>query len=273
MRRKVKPLFIIMCLVSMFFILSSINSMAVEIPDERIFPRVVDNAGLLDDSEENTLLNTVDEISQRQKCDVVIVTVNSLEGKKAKEYADDFFDYNGYGIGENKDGILFLIAMDDRKWAVSTHGFGIKAFTDAGQDRIIDNVKPYLSDGQYNKAFILFAQYCDEYLTQAYTGKPYDKNNMPKENIPPCFILIAIGVGAVISLIIMVIWKKSSLTTVHMEKAADRYVVNGSMRLRESREMFLYRNVTRTRKPQDDGGSSINISSSGESHGGSSGSF
>lgn len=53
------------------------------IPDNRLLPRLTDEADLLSDSEETDLLAKLDEISDRQKCDVVVATVNSLEGKTA----------------------------------------------------------------------------------------------------------------------------------------------------------------------------------------------
>lgn len=46
---------------------------------------------------------------------MIIVTVDSLNGKTVEEYADDYYDDNGYGYGENNSGILFLVAMDDRE--------------------------------------------------------------------------------------------------------------------------------------------------------------
>ena len=55
-------------------------------------PRLVDGADLLTDSEEITLLSMLDEISERQMLDVVIVTTNTLEGKSPMAYADDFYD-------------------------------------------------------------------------------------------------------------------------------------------------------------------------------------
>lgn len=55
--------------------------------------------------------------------------------------ADDFYDYNGYGYGEEGDGIIFLISMEERKWQISTCGFGITAFTDAGQEYMADPVE------------------------------------------------------------------------------------------------------------------------------------
>ena len=127
-------------------------------------PRVVDEASLLSSSEKTDLTNKVNKISEENKCDVVIVTVNSLGDKTSTEFADDYFDYNGYGYGNNRDGILLLISMENRDWAISTSGYGITAFTDAGQKYIIDNIKGYLSNGNYYKAFHEFSNYCNSVL-------------------------------------------------------------------------------------------------------------
>ena len=52
---------------------------------------------------------------------------------------------------------------------------------------------------------------------------------------------------------------------------------DGSLHINRSRDIFLYHQVTRTAKPKEEsfggGGSSTHTSSSGETHGGSSGSF
>ena len=83
-------------------------------------PRLGDDADLLTDHEEAVLLSELDEISERQRMDIVVVTTDSLEGKSAMEYADDFYDYNGYGFGNSRDGVLLLISMEDRDWWLST---------------------------------------------------------------------------------------------------------------------------------------------------------
>ena len=59
-------------------------------------PRLVDDADLLTYSEKISLAQKLDEISERQNFDVVIVTVDSLQGKSVAAYADDFYDYGGY---------------------------------------------------------------------------------------------------------------------------------------------------------------------------------
>lgn len=54
--------------------------------------RVQDMAGLMTDSEEAKLNDILDELSIRQKMDVVIATTNTLDEKTVQEYADDIYD-------------------------------------------------------------------------------------------------------------------------------------------------------------------------------------
>ena len=130
--------------------------MASEIPEERQKPLLVDEAGLLTEEESSELLNKLEDISQRYENEVGIVTVNSLEGKTAEAYADDYYDYNGYGYGENDDGLLLLISMGEREWAISTYGYShTTAFTDAGLEYIRGEFQSKLSSGEYAKAFVL----------------------------------------------------------------------------------------------------------------------
>ncbi len=251
------------------------------IPDKRLLPRLVDNADLLSESEEIDLLAKLDEISERQRVDVAVATVNSLEGKTATAYADDFYDYNGYGMGRDRNGIILVIAMDEREWAISTCGSCIAMFTDAGQEYIVDQFKPDLSNGNYADAFNTFADLCDDYITQAKEGVPYDSGDMPKEDFPFFQnILISLGAGVFIALIVVAVMS-SQLKSVRTQKSAANYTVPHSLRLTQNQDLYLYHVVTKTARPDDDdsssggggGGSSSHSSSSGSSHGGSSGSF
>ena len=153
---------LLVCLVSMLMIRFSAAAEENVIPETRQLPRLVDRADLLSELEEEELEARLDEISERQQADVVVVTVNSLDGKSAQDYADDFYDYNGYGIGTDKSGILLLVSMEARDWHITTTGFGIRAITDAGLDYISDQFLPYLSDGEYLDAFETYANLCDE---------------------------------------------------------------------------------------------------------------
>ena len=59
---------------------------------ESELPRLIDDADLLSESEEQNLLQKLDSISEKQKFDVVVGTVDSLDGYSPMEFADDFYD-------------------------------------------------------------------------------------------------------------------------------------------------------------------------------------
>ena len=231
--------------------------------------RLVDGADLLTAEEEAALLGKLDEISVRQNMDVVIVTTNTLGGKTPMEYADDYYDYNGYGT----DGVLLLVSMEDRDWWISTSGYGITAFTDAGIEYIGEQFIWELGEGYYADAFNIFAQKCDEFITQARTGEPYDSHNLPEDPFDPVFWLIAsLIVGFVIALIATGIMR-AKLKSVRTKYEAADYVRPGSMKVTQATEFFLYRDVSRTPRPKSTNGSSTHTSSSGSSHGGGGGKF
>lgn len=267
-------LLLTVCAVSAIFVLPA--SAAGELP------RLVDAADLLSDSEEEGLLYMLDEISERQQADIVVVTVDSMEGETAMVYADDFYDYNGYGFGTGRDGILLLISMEEREWYISTRGYGITAITDAGREYISEIFVEDLSAGDYAAAFTNFANLCDDFITQAKTGEPYDVGNLPMDTVGFLVgnFMISFGAALIISLIATGIMR-GKLKTVHSQPAADSYIKQGSMQLTKTNDLFLYRHVDRKKRVENNnsgnsgssGGSKTHTSSSGATHGGGGGKF
>ena len=233
--------------------------------------RLIDNAGLLNVEEARELSDTLDEISERQNMDVVVLTVDSLNGYTATEYADDYYDYNGYGYGEDRDGILFLVSMGERKWALSTRGYGLTVFTDAGHDYLEDQIV-----GHLYQAFMTYAEECDDFIEEARNGDPYNVGHMPKKPVNILWIILSMCGGFLIAFLIA-LWKKSRLKSIIEQRDAQEYIEPGSMNLTSDVDRFINR-ITTTRKIETEsrsgsGGTSTHISSSGSTHGGSSGSF
>ena len=249
-------------------------SLEGEIPEERQLPRLVDNADLLTSSEETELLSALNEISERQEFDVAVVTVDGLEGRTPREYADDFYDYNGYGMGPENDGTLLLISMEARDWYITTTGYGITALTEDGLDYISDQIVPYLSDGEYQEAFVTFAELCDEFVTEARTGRPYDGDHMPKGKFEWGMALVISLVIGLVSAFIITEGMRSRLRSVRAKGSAADYVKPGSMVLGRSEDRFLHAAVSKRARPKNNSsGSSTHRSSSGVSHGGRGGKF
>lgn len=303
--KKINKTIILMCLF--FIVITPVFAYADFIPVERQLPRLVDDAYLLSEYEAEMLLEKLDEISEQERVDVVVVTVNSLDGKTSTEYADDFYDYNGYGMGDNDDGILLLVSMGDRDLATSTHGSAINIFSDYTQEYIIDQFIEDLGAGNYSIAFNTFADLCRDYIVQSktvYTDEPdkpdtsgdyagdYD-DGLTREGglfrtiralfiravymFPSYMTLVVILMGAIIAFIITGIMR-SKLKSVRMQSSASNYVINNSLNITDSRDSFLYSSISKVKiqKPSSSsssGGSSTHRSSSGRSHGGTSRKF
>lgn len=231
--------------------------------------RLADEAGLLSDAECAAVEKQLDALSAQYGLDVVIVTTQSTGGSTPMEYADDYFDYNDYA----PDGVLLLISMEESDWWISTTGYGIQAFTDAGIAYIGDKVVPYLSDGEYADAFTAFADLCDQFLAQAKAGDPFDTHNLPKEPFKLVRnVIVALVIGLAAAFLATGSMKKKLKSVVEKAQAND-YVTPGSLQITQSRDFHLYTQLNRVEKAQSSGGSSTHTSSSGTTHGGGGGKF
>lgn len=269
MEKKARKLIIISFII---FIMSFVMNSGISDASET--NRVIDDANIISESEEAELNDKIKDI-QSDNFDVVILTVNSLGSKSEQEYADDYYDYNGYGFDDEHSGVLFLISMGERKYHISTTGKGIKAFTDYGIGKIKDEVKPYLSDGEYYNACYKFLDMTKDFVAAYKNGKPYDTNNHYKEkaNIPLREV-IAFAVSLVIALIIVGVMKHN-MNTARPKGYAGEYIKYGSLNMTKESDTFMYSNVNKTEKQTESsgGGSSTHTGSSGETHGGGGGSF
>ena len=94
-------------------------------------PRVIDEAGLLTNEEVDGLEEQIAALCETYpNMDFVFVTTDDAQGKDTQAYADDYYDFHGYGAGGNDSGVLFLIDMDNRNLGISTHADGVRYFTD-----------------------------------------------------------------------------------------------------------------------------------------------
>lgn len=231
--------------------------------------RLVDEAGLLSGTEKAKIEDQLNGISARYGVDVVILTTDTTGDSSPMAYADDYYDYHAYSA----DGVLLLVSMEDGDWWISTAGYGIQAFTDAGIEYIGDRVVPLLSDGDFPAAFETFASLCDSFLAQARSGDPYDTHNLPKEPFRVALNLgIALAAGLVAAFLATGSMKRK-LKTVNAQAKADDYVTPGSLQLSHSRDFHLYTHLDRREKAQSSSGSSTHTSSSGTTHGGGGGKF
>ena len=224
--------------------------------------KVYDYAGLLTDEEIEKLSAELQQTGKKRKMDLVIVTANDTKGRSSMEYADDFYDYNGFGAGENKDGVLLLIDMQHRKAWISTTGKAIRVIDSNKIDRILDDVAPPLTDKEYYKSCQAFLSKTNHYL-------------LDDQFISPQTFLIFLGISIAVGIIGVLIMAAAN-RLVKRGTQAGAYLAGG-FAVTGQNDAFLRSSVTRTAIPKNTsgggGGGGSHSGSSGTSHGGGGRSF
>lgn len=237
-------------------------------------PPIVDNAGYLSQTEFAELSEALEQVRDKYDFEVAIYTEWDLSAGSAQAAADDIYDYNGYGAGENDDGILFYIARNQRQYHFTTYADGSRVFNDDGLIYLEGKVLPYLKNDDYYGACKAYIQTADELLEMANEGTPYHEAERDWGYI---FTVVALclGIPPVIALVAMGLQLRKMKTAVKNDYAVN-YMKPGSFQVTESRDLFLYSTITKTERPKEDsdsGHSTMHTSSSGRSHGGRGGGF
>ena len=136
-----------------------------------------------------------------------------------------------------------------------------------------DQITMDLAAKSYAKAFETYANLCDEFITQAKSGNPYDVSDLrAMQPLAKKWIFISIGIGLFIG-ICVVSGMSAKMKTVHSQSTAKDYMKKGSLDITGRSDLYLYHTITKRKIEKSSSGSSTHHSSSGGRHGGGGGKF
>jgi hypothetical protein len=129
---------------------------------------VRDNANIIDQGYEDNIRSLVIDLERKTTAEVVVVTVNSLEGKTIEKYAFDLFNSWGIGKKEKNNGVLFLVAPNE-KWCRIEVGIGLEnIITDYIAKKIIDEAAiPNFKNNNYGKGTYDSVKRISDYIMSA----------------------------------------------------------------------------------------------------------
>lgn len=255
---------------------SSNRNNILNTPKVNEIEKVYDFADLFTATQESILYSEITKFISKSDLDMAIVTIDNNPKNSAMIYADDFYDYNYFGIGDNHDGLLFLIDMDTREMYITTTGEAILVYDDNRIDKILDVTYLEISNQNYyecaNKFIEKAGYYFDLGIPDSNKYYTIDENGdyvyegVVEYDTPYGTIFIISLVIAVVVIFIM----GSRHKTIKKATSAWVYMHNSSITYRE--DTFLTTNTIRVYDPPSSssggGGSSTHSSSSGISHGG-----
>lgn len=116
---------------------------------------VYDKAKMLSESTKSSLNQSLGELDNRKTTQFIVLTVDSLGGQSIETYANTVFSKTGIGDKASDNGLLMLIAKDEKKVWVEV-GQGLEGDLNDGKvGRILDdNFVPYRSKGDYDTAVL-----------------------------------------------------------------------------------------------------------------------
>ena len=155
-------------IIAILFILSLCFSLMISASAQTT--AIHDDAGLLDTEEVRSLEEKAAQLKELYDVQAVILTVNSLNGFRAQDYADNYYDQAGY----DDNGVLFLLAMSEREWYISTSGTVIYALTDYAIQKIGEGAVSYFAEELWYHGFAYFLDTLPAYLDALDNGAPID---------------------------------------------------------------------------------------------------
>ncbi len=146
-----RNLFVFVALLLTVFAAAVANAQDAVKPAQALTGRVVDAAGIIDPTARQQLTQKLADFEAKSSDQVVVVTVPSLNGEDIETYSNRLFRAWALGQKQENNGILLVVAPNDRKVRIEV-GYGLEGtMTDALSSVIINGtIIPAFRTGDYS---------------------------------------------------------------------------------------------------------------------------
>lgn len=249
--------------------------------------KVYDFSNVLSEEQEENLRQKSLEFLNKTGIELIIVTVHqNWSDSQIETFAEDFFDFNDFGISENSksyDGILAIRNTNNynRYYFVSTSGTGQIYFPSDRVDKILDYMYDNMHTDNYYYAFLNFiesatknynkgvpSKYKGCYVDQM--GDLFDKDGNPvswEKGVYRIPFLLASIISAIVALIVISIMVAKN-KMVKKAVTANDYIDKDSIKYTSRQDTFVSTHTSSYRISSSSGGGGSHHSSGGFSHGG-----
>lgn len=284
--------FLLGCLLSAALVLSwASGSDVLAAEGQRLF----DEAELFSSKEAGELEAAIDGFREETGMDAAVVSAYNDWEKTAEEYADDFYDQNGFGAGKEATGVLLLFYMDGPEetggeFCISTSGDMIRILTDDRLYQIEDDIADHLGNRDFSGASAVFLEDVAGYVDKGIQSGQYNYDrDTGKISVYKSIRWYEAAVGFAVSFVAAAGVCLGVNRSYRMEETGRQrensllaYRAGAAFRFRASEDKMVNKFVTSVRIPKptahsssgrsggrsSSGRSTTHRSSSGRSHGG-----
>ncbi len=167
---KLRLIFLFLSLISFAF--------SLDLPDYTGF--VNDYAGIIDYNSKQQINNIIYELERKTGAEVAVVTLKSLQGENIEDFTNRLFEKWGVGKKGKNNGIMILVAIEDRLIRIEI-GYGLEGIIpDAKAGRIIrEIITPLFKQAKFGEG-ILNAVYV---IAEEIASDAGVKLNIEKRNV------------------------------------------------------------------------------------------
>ncbi len=250
---------------------------------------VIDDANLFSVFEINDMEQIIKRIEAEYQMDILVLTTYDVPQTYSdyviQDYADNYFDQHGYGLGEDDAGLLYMIDMTNRAPCISTSGVMIDYITDHRLDTLFNVSYDRLAMGDYGRAAVALLQYLERFLAEGREEGSFRYDAETGQRLSGIYnaltgteMLIAAAVGLAVALVMYT----SVSGKYNLKGSTYRYDrgANTNCQFTKNEEQYLRQSTNVIRHTTSNGGrsgggysgggrgSSVHRSSGGRSHGG-----
>lgn len=256
-------------LLAMMLLVSALPAFAAAGTDTLVY----DTASILDTEDAAWLETEAQKILKDYGLAVYIVTVPSMNGATdAYEYAKGIYKENDFGAGSEKSGIMLMLSMEARDYALIAYGEGNTVLTDYGNEHMSEGFLDYFGDDDWMGGFKNYLETANDYCYKYYVeGQAYDAPSASEIAGRVCLGIAFIGAPIIALISVLVMY--AGMNTARENDHADNYVAGEGIHINNRVDDYLYSTVVVEPHPDDDddGGGGTTVDSDGFS--GSSGKF
>jgi uncharacterized protein len=185
------------CIAGLVLAVSAVTR-AEDIKQIRPAGYVTDLAGILKPDTKTKLEGLGTELEQKTGAQMAIVTVKSLNGEDVQRYANDLFKQLGVGKKKEDNGVMLLVAPNDRKYWTEV-GYGLEPIiNDARAGDAGRLMTPYFRQGDYSSGVMAAAWQLAKYIADAkgvtLTGAPQLRTVQPQGEQSHLGLWIVLGI-------------------------------------------------------------------------------
>lgn len=171
-----------------FTLIFSFAASALDLPKPTDNFFVNDFADVIDSDDESAIMSLGAELYQKTSAQVVVVTVETLDGYNVRDYALQLGRDWGVGDEEKNNGVVLLLSVSERQVTIQV-GYGLEGcLPDAKTGRILENYAiPYLSNDDFSSGLaeaykVIVSVVSEEYGVETGDGSSYDVDEYEEED-------------------------------------------------------------------------------------------